>query len=222
MTVQNITSGITLFTDSFQNVTFFQIEWILSIILVGFTLLILTREFSTWAQLALPVTVGWDIVGIEPSLIFYIFVAIAFVFSHLSFQMITGGIEAVTKPMWNVGARLRSRQHAWSQTGLAKQLGQSAHQRKILGQRMKFALDDNTRAFETKKDSKYKKFLSKSNIPIMPAPDIPPGGTLLSGETGRILASIERAKAKKTEDEDWTAKYLDDKTQRRISRFIQR
>lgn len=89
--------GFTLFKTVFENSVYFNIEWLMSLVLTGLTLLILTRDTQKWAQWAFPVMVMWHIAGISPFIVIYIASAIAFGISTLSLQTISALLNTTTE-----------------------------------------------------------------------------------------------------------------------------
>lgn len=72
------------------------VEWIISIIIVIITLALITLNLQKWKTLALPVTVGWYIIGITPSYLWLIGTGIIFVIETLSIKVLGNTIEAIT------------------------------------------------------------------------------------------------------------------------------
>lgn len=93
----SFTDGISLFSGMFTNMVPFGLDWLLGIILVLLTAFILTREIQRWGQLLLPITVMWNILGINMVLTWYIIVTIMFAISIMSSDMITTAISTIAK-----------------------------------------------------------------------------------------------------------------------------
>lgn len=94
MATGNIT-GINYLSGVFTGTTIFGLEWILSLILTLLTLLILTREYNKWRELALPVMIIWHIVGITPNLLMYLGAGIIYVIDKVSIQTLGSVISAI-------------------------------------------------------------------------------------------------------------------------------
>jgi len=91
-----IEQGFEIFSNSFIDTNIFDVSWIISIIFVFLTLLLITRDINKWKIMALPVTIMWHIVGLEPSFIFYMITAIVFVVEAFSIEIVGNVLEAVS------------------------------------------------------------------------------------------------------------------------------
>jgi len=93
--------GLNVFWDMFTSISLFGVDWLMSIILVFFCLLLITRNVHDWKILALPLFTIWHALGVQTSFAVLVLAGIAFVLEMLSFQMIGnlvgGTIENVTK-----------------------------------------------------------------------------------------------------------------------------
>lgn len=94
MSLSNI--EFTLFKESFQNVWIFQLDYVISLILVLLSCLLITRDYQKWKTLAFPLTVGWHVVGINQSLLIYTVLGIMFVIENLSLQLLGNVIKSVS------------------------------------------------------------------------------------------------------------------------------
>lgn len=68
----SIQEGFDLIKNAIINTHILGIDWIISIPIIIITLLIITREYNKWKTLALPVMIGWHIIGIPQSVILYL------------------------------------------------------------------------------------------------------------------------------------------------------
>ena len=84
--------GFELFENVIQNTNVFELTWLFSIILTLLTLLMITRDTQKWRQLLFPVLIGWDVAGVNPHPLTYVFVAIIYGIDIMSLQLVTSFI----------------------------------------------------------------------------------------------------------------------------------
>lgn len=101
--------GFELLNNTFTNTSIVNINWIVSIIFVIFTLLIITRDVNKWKTLALPVTILWHIIGIKPSFILYAITGIIFIVNILSIELIGNILEVINKKNNNLLNKIRGK-----------------------------------------------------------------------------------------------------------------
>lgn len=92
-----ISDGFTMLTSALNDTLFFNVSWIISLVFVFFTMLLITRDFQKWKLLALPVTIMWHIVGIRPSILFYIGASIIFAVEAFSLQTLGEVIGTISR-----------------------------------------------------------------------------------------------------------------------------
>lgn len=78
------------------NTTMFGQSWLMYMIIIVATLLIITRKWSDFGELALPVMVGWRYFGMPVPSTFFLIGILTFVISTMSFKMITGAFEGIS------------------------------------------------------------------------------------------------------------------------------
>lgn len=78
-----ISDAITLLTSSFGNTAIFGEKWILGLVIIAVTCLMITREYTKWGALILPVMVGWRISGIYFSPMIFLLAAVTFTITAL-------------------------------------------------------------------------------------------------------------------------------------------
>lgn len=88
--------GFDLIKNIFLDTVVFNIDWIISVLLTFFTLLMLSRDVNDWKTLVFPVMVGWHVAGIPPFFLMYIAGAMLFAIESLSLQQIGTLIAGVT------------------------------------------------------------------------------------------------------------------------------
>lgn len=91
-----LTDAITLLEDVFINTSFFDTFMIPQLIIIGATLLFLTRKTDSWKSLAFPIMIMWNAFGMYISTVLYIVAGIVFVVDGLSVPIVGGGLKAMT------------------------------------------------------------------------------------------------------------------------------
>lgn len=89
-----LATGLTQLQSLFVDTTILQIDWGISLVLVCLTMLLITRDTQEWKHLALPVTLIYHIMGITPSIIWYMICSIMFAVNTLSIKQISTIITA--------------------------------------------------------------------------------------------------------------------------------
>lgn len=84
-------NATSMVTEAFVDTTVFSIEWLIALAVLVISMLLITRNPKYWTFLAFPLTIGWHIVGLTPSLLQYIFTAIIF-----GFELFTQGTIGYT------------------------------------------------------------------------------------------------------------------------------
>lgn len=87
--------GINLLEDIFFNSTFAGSSWIMFLTIIFASLIAITRDWSDWGTIALPVMVGWKYFGMPIPTIFMVVGTIVFVINILSMKLITGALSSV-------------------------------------------------------------------------------------------------------------------------------
>lgn len=90
-----IDTGLTLLGHIVQDMTVFNITWVLSLVATFLTLLIITRDVNKWKELLFPVMTGWYIAGLPPFFLLFIFAAIMYGIETLSIQLIGQVVNAI-------------------------------------------------------------------------------------------------------------------------------
>lgn len=106
-------AGIDLFGKGVTGVKAFNNGWFLPILVIGLTLLIITRDINKWKRFMLPVTAMWGAGGLLISPVVYIFGAILYVVEMFSIEAVGATLRAATNTI----------QESYSLQG-AKQAGQ--------------------------------------------------------------------------------------------------
>lgn len=94
--------GTTLLETIFFKTAFAGQFWIMQLVIILATLIIITRKFSDWKELALPVMIGWMYFGMKMNWMFYAIATIMFVMSTVSTKMIEGAIGSVSQSISNI------------------------------------------------------------------------------------------------------------------------
>lgn len=84
----NVSLGLTEIGTTINNTSILGVTWIVSLIIIFFTLLLISRRPSDWKILALPVSLAWYLSGIRTSIIFVIITALIFVIESMSTDVI--------------------------------------------------------------------------------------------------------------------------------------
>lgn len=90
-----IETGINWLMTAFFESAFAGQQWIMFATIIGASLVMITREWSDWGVLLLPVLVGWKYFGMPVPVIFFVIASILFVVSTLSTKIITGSLSAL-------------------------------------------------------------------------------------------------------------------------------
>ena len=126
----NMTYG--LFTDTFVNTHIAGVSWIAPLLVIIFSLLLITRDFDKWKLLALNVIIGWSIVGLHVSFALWIFAVILFVVEGISLQILGSMIGKVSETMSDFGRPLKREraisksQRSYDDKRLLKMYGQDS------------------------------------------------------------------------------------------------
>lgn len=89
--------GLNYIADIVGQTGFLNTPWLVHSILTLLTLIILTRDVNKWKQLALPITMLWHIIGIQPSYLMYLGAGIVFIIDNLSINIIGKTIRTITR-----------------------------------------------------------------------------------------------------------------------------
>lgn len=73
--------------EIFNQTTIFGFEWLWSLIIITLTLIIITRDLSKWGEIALPVSIGWYLAGLNVFIGVFFVTAIWFVLTNLSINV---------------------------------------------------------------------------------------------------------------------------------------
>lgn len=98
-----IETGISMLTDILFNTSIFGQIWLIQLTIITATLAMITRKWSDWNTLALPVMVGWMYFGMPLSSTFLIIGVIMFVMDPVTMRVIAGSFEGITQMMTSTG-----------------------------------------------------------------------------------------------------------------------
>lgn len=172
-------TAINLLSDIHFNTTMFGQNWLMYITIIFATLMIITRKWSDWGTLLLPVLVGWEYFGMPIPTTFFIVGTIIFVVDIMSLKVITGAFEGIV----TTGKLIRSKRFRQeAQLSRAKwqnrridikeemerlKLAKSDHKNKIEEMKLN-KLMENIRRKQTKKnfehDLKYQEAMEKERL----------------------------------------------------------
>lgn len=93
----DVTTAYTLLNSAFSEITLFDIGWIISIPLVLGTAWMITRDKDAQGFLWLPLTIVYHIIGIKPSFLWYMIVAIVFAIKVFSADRVGNFISTQIK-----------------------------------------------------------------------------------------------------------------------------
>lgn len=79
---------IELIRSAFVDITIFNIGWILSIPLVIGTSILITRDKGAWGILYLPLTIMYYAIGVKPSIVWLLLIAIVFAMRIFSIDIV--------------------------------------------------------------------------------------------------------------------------------------
>lgn len=98
-----IETGISMLTDILFNTSIFGQIWLIQLTIITATLAMITRKWSDWNTLALPVMVGWMYFGMPLSSTFLIIGVIMFVMDPVTMRVMAGSFEGITQMMTSTG-----------------------------------------------------------------------------------------------------------------------
>lgn len=100
-----IETGISVLETIFFNSTFAGQSWIMVLTLLFASMLIITREWSDWGELALPVLVGWSYFGIVVPTTFMVIATIIFTLNIFSLKIISGALSSSVEKISEIGQK---------------------------------------------------------------------------------------------------------------------
>ena len=88
-------TGINLIEDVFFKTAFNEQTWLMYIIIIVASMVLITRKWSDYATLALPMLIGWGYFGMNIPFIFYAVASVIFVIDALSVEVISGAFTGL-------------------------------------------------------------------------------------------------------------------------------
>lgn len=121
----DMTTGFDFVKSFLVDITIFNIEWIISLVVIFIILILISRDANDWKILALPVTIVTHIMGLTPSFIWYIIATIMFAVELFSTRIIGGLLQVFDKKprQKSIEEQLFTRQYKKDTMNSIRQLG---------------------------------------------------------------------------------------------------
>lgn len=92
----SIDFGIQTAGNIFSGTSFFGADWLLALIIIGLSMLLVTRDLNDWKTLALPMSLMWMLAGLHVNLLIIITTSIFFAIDVLSTKTLGTVLSSVT------------------------------------------------------------------------------------------------------------------------------